>query len=249
MANHGQETSYKCLICSIKFKREVELKMHEQLHTGQRTFKCILCDKSYDYFSTFSKHMKSCVGDRHRDNAEPPFKCSICLRSFDSKRSLTPHMRAHTGGRTFCCFNCGKSFVYKATLSKHILICSTSNKSSLTEKCPICAAHLNIIDWAKHVEEHSKRFFCTLYNKPFSQYSTLPNHMRSKESVFKHDRTLLTECDESLLLANHTNSNVPSTDDHADPMKDASHDSKPQTIHFSNNPFLINIKVEKDTIY
>ena len=53
-----EERRYKCSFCSKGFKRREHLINHERVHTGEKPFKCELCDAAFGDPSNWRKHKK-----------------------------------------------------------------------------------------------------------------------------------------------------------------------------------------------
>ena len=73
-----------CSECGNKFLREYELLVHKRLHTGERPYKCDICQATFYKAGHKGRHMKIHTGVR-------PHICSICGKGFIQKNNMVLH--------------------------------------------------------------------------------------------------------------------------------------------------------------
>lgn len=70
------------------------MKRHRLIHTGEKPFKCDICDKAFNRSFNVSQHRLI-----HTD--EKPFKCDLCSQAFNKKSNLNRHRGIiHTGEKS-----------------------------------------------------------------------------------------------------------------------------------------------------
>ena len=102
-----------CEFCNKGFEQKRTLVAHRRIHTGEKPYKCPICNAAFTQATHRSGHIKT------HDPTYRPFKCDQCGRSFARKYSLTMHSYIHKGIFPFKCKHCDKKFRQAADMRKH----------------------------------------------------------------------------------------------------------------------------------
>ena len=88
---------YKCELCDKRFARDQQRRVHQVVHTGDKSHLCCECGQSFGSASTLIDHKKR----KHlfmRDH-----QCQKCNKGFFTRQELEAHMRVHTGDKPYQC--------------------------------------------------------------------------------------------------------------------------------------------------
>jgi len=112
-------------------------------HTGEKPFKCDICNIAFSQYSSLSTHKRTHIGEK-------PFKCDICNKAFSQSTYLSRHKRTHTGEKPFVCHICKKAFSRADSLKRHNLS-HTGDKPNKIGKISSC-----YIDCGNTIKEEIK---------------------------------------------------------------------------------------------
>ena len=189
--------------CDKTFSRPSRLKTHMLGHSGQRPFKCDLCDKDFTRNAHLKRHkqinhegLKSANQEVQCDQCEGTFAnkhslrkhvrkihevkqyfCDVCGQSFHKNHLLRNHKMEHTGDQfPFKCSKCMKLFKFPFQLKRHERI---HNGYS----CDIC--HITLEKWT-HLVKHKSLEHCDKKTPPLVTCGECQKVFRSQANLNKH---------------------------------------------------------------
>ena len=164
---------YQCQICHryLSGKR----KRHNMIHTGERPFKCSMCDKSFRQRRHLLNHELSCHWDEpsgsiaghstggsvscstsgsSQGNEERLLKCRVCSAVFSSVRSLRAHLTIHDPSRPFPCTICGMKCKTSGNMRQHM----QAHTATPNLCCPYCDKRFHRTSYFEEHLQHHKHW-------------------------------------------------------------------------------------------
>ena len=122
-----------CAICRTTFDEMDKLKEHMRKHWESLPYKCHVCSERYWTEKSLKRHLIK------HETREKPFACVECNAKYVHKRQLLLHMaNVHSrdrAARKYPCDICGRNFLRKCDLTKHVKKCvDLEEESPLLER-------------------------------------------------------------------------------------------------------------------
>ncbi|XP_032986847.1 zinc finger protein 248 isoform X2 [Rhinolophus ferrumequinum] len=168
---HSGEKTFECSECGKTFWEKSNLTQHQRTHTGEKPYECTECGKSFCQKPHLTNHQRTHTGEK-------PYECKQCGKTFCVKSNLTEHQRTHTGEKPYECNACGKSFCHRSALTVHQRT-HTGEKPFICNECgkSFCVKSNLIVHQRTHTGE--KPYKCNECAKTFCEKSALTKHQRT----------------------------------------------------------------------
>lgn len=180
-----------CVYCGRSFSNSSNLIVHMRRHTGEKPYRCDLCDKVKIFKHNFNNPLRfyskiinlslwfeikgfprssDLQCHRRTHTGEKPCLCTICGKGFSRSNKLVRHMRIHTGKLGLCCENqqsCWFTKLYLIGVRPY--------------KCTYCdRAFTQSNDLTLHIRRHTgdKPYVCGICGDRFIQGTALAAHRR-----------------------------------------------------------------------
>ncbi|XP_053688387.1 zinc finger protein 439-like [Sabethes cyaneus] len=113
---HSNQRSFPCDECSMAFKTSAHQRRHHNTVHRAIKFNCTLCSVSYGRKDKLRMHMEK----THK--IQTYFPCHICLKSFSAADDLEEHMEHHRNPKHLECGTCLAAFMEQTDFNEHLCI-------------------------------------------------------------------------------------------------------------------------------
>ncbi|TTE81772.1 Poly(A)-specific ribonuclease PARN [Bagarius yarrelli] len=107
------EKAFKCLQCNKSYDTAPSLRNHIKRHAKEMRFCCEECGKGFVTSAELKLHTS-------RHTGVSSFVCKVCGQNLAGSSGLKAHMMTHSDERPFSCRECGKTFRTKGNLKAHL---------------------------------------------------------------------------------------------------------------------------------
>ena len=168
----------RCLCCGQCFDKENYAEKHNEMHTVQRTLRCLQCEYTVSaarWYTLlrhlYSKHSMAFVS---ADNS-----CKLCGNVFDTLEGLEEHVDVHHYNKYKCTY-CGTSLLTWDAYQHHVAQCAQVAQGKTYYSCPYCHfAFRDRLMKQVHVKSHQDDALVCCYcrdGKDWGNWKLLKNH-------------------------------------------------------------------------
>nr|XP_014096605.1 zinc finger protein 2-like [Bactrocera oleae] len=173
---HIEPDLKECSFCQKKFDKAYLRKHIENVHIGERKFKCDICGNMYKTNDNVMRHRLLHTKDRNHP-------CPVCDKRFTEKSELKVHMRLHTGEKPYACHLCDRRFRIRVHLTYHL-----QQHARIKHKCNVCGKEF------KHGKSLRNHFYVHTNIMPYTcsvcGYGSVKRDYFVKHMLNKHDKTM-----------------------------------------------------------
>ncbi|KAB1259553.1 Zinc finger protein 333 [Camelus dromedarius] len=175
---HAGGSPCECRESGKSFFQTAHLVVPEKTRSGDRTFACNKCEKSFSQCGKPFRTSTHLNVHKRIHTGEKLYECATCGQVLSRLSTLKSHMRTHTGEKPYACQECGRAFSEPSSLRKHSRT-HTGKKPYACQECGRAfgqSSHLIV-----HVRTHTagKPYACNQCEKAFRHSSSLTVHKRT----------------------------------------------------------------------
>ena len=192
--SHTGEKSYPCQYCEKSFRRSDSRDRHERTHTGEKPYPCQYCEKSFRQSGTRDQHERTHTGEK-------PYPCQYCEKPFSQSNTRDQHERTHTGEKSYKCQYCEQSFSQLTNRNRHERT-HIGEKSYLCQYCEKSFRRSDIRDQHERTHTGEKSYECQYCEQSFGRSNTRDRHERTHTGEKSY---LCQYCEKSFSRSDHRN--------------------------------------------
>ncbi|XP_044011253.1 zinc finger protein 2 homolog isoform X2 [Aphidius gifuensis] len=173
---------FKCSICDKNYEKWSSLDVHEATHRQDKPYLCDLCGKSFKHSNNLRGHKRT-----HLDvSKKKKYNCEICSSTFRSRFHLNEHINQHNGSTPYNCEECGKAFSKRIQLRQH-----KQSHGINKYTCPICNSTFSRRgNMNSHIKRHNNStgmYKCSVCDCQFKTMSDIKKHRKqhTKNEIFE----------------------------------------------------------------